>query len=558
MNLKSISLAVALLSCATVHGLELPPLSPVEGTDVMGYVHDGTKGVPGVLVSDGYGFARTDENGAYHLASDPAALTVFAIIPSGYECRDVKDGVATFFAPINRGEDVFRADFALNPIGDDDSFSFLVHADTQPDTYFNPQTYNDMSRAYKEMAQQSAAIAASEGFMPFNLHLGDIVYNNDSGRGYKEYFNSLVSAGYNVPTFATPGNHDRLYIIDYEKALDLYREAWGPERYSFNRGKVHFISLDNVDIKKEDAFSRGIRPEALEWLKKDLSYVEKGSRVVFFTHRPMTQNEAAIKAYSGALDVLKDYDVLILSGHTHMSFTNFEQYAPTIEERNQICLGGFTWRGPCTRDGVPQGYYIYHVDGTEISWKFKWTGKDADKNLFRVYEPGQFGTPVFAPEEDKTVIANVWDWDEHWSVTWSLDGVEQGEVPRYEEYRDPWAVYNYDGYPEYPDWSPLPTYHIFHCDVPASGSVVKINVTDRFGREASKTLTLPSDPSGSIEAIAPETCGVLTAEIYNMQGTMVLTIDGYPEADTLPLERGCYIMRLRHTDGTVTTEKTVI
>ncbi len=546
----------ALLAAVVAQGIGLPELPVRDDADVMGYVHDGTRGVAGVLVSDGYDFSCTDENGAYYLSANPAALMVYAVLPSGYEFSTVSDGVPAFFKALNRGGEVTRADFALNPIGDDDSFSFLVHADTQPEPYFNMQVYSDMGKAYMEMARQAAVIAGDEGFMPFNLHLGDIVYNNNSAKGYGAYFSCLADAGYNVPTFATPGNHDRLYILDYEKSLELYRGSWGPERYSFNRGKVHFISLDNVAINKEDAFGRGIRPEALEWLKKDLSYVEKGSRVVFFTHRPMTQNASALNAYSAALDVLKDYEVLILSGHVHRSFTNYEEYAPSIRERSQVPLGGFIWRGPCTQDGVPQGYYIYHVDGTDISWKFKWLGKDADKNLFRVYEPGQFDSMTFDPDEDKTVIANVWDWDEHWTVTWSLDGVPQGEVPRYEGFRDPWAVYNYDGREEFPEWSPSETYHMFHCDVPATGSVVEINVTDRFGREASKTVTLES-VSGGIESVSSGNCGITNAEIYNAQGVKVLTVAGYPEADMLPIGSGCYIMRLHHTDGTVTIEKVI-
>lgn len=278
-------------------------------------------------------------------------------------------------------------------------------------------------------------------------------------------------------------------------------------------------------------------------------------RVVFFTHQPMTRNTAALKAYSGVLDMLKEYDVLILTGHLHRIFNNFPEYAPTIKERNHVALGGYEWRGPCSQDGVPNGYYIYHVDGTDISWKYKWTGKDADKNMFRLYEPGQFGTPVYAPSEDKTIIVNVWDWDEDWKVTWSLDGVDMGAAERQDEAEDPWAIYSFANDPAHPTWVAKPTYHIFHCNVPASGSVVKVTVADPFGRELSKTITLESDPSGGIEAIAPESCGVLAVEIYNMQGIKVLTVDGYPEADTLPLEHGCYIMRLHHTDGSLSTEK---
>ncbi len=556
MNIRTILLAIALSPMLVAQAVDLPGLPSREGADVKGYVHDGTKGIAGVLVSDGYSFARTDDNGAYYLTSDKSALEVFVILPSGYGYAEVNGGVAQFFRHIDRTSAEFRADFALTAIGDDTSFSFLTHADTQPEQYFNSQVYADMAKAYKDMQAQSDVLTAAEGFAPFNLHLGDIIYNGaNQPYDYDSYFGTLEQAKYNVATLTTPGNHDRWYRTDYNVAMERYRKAWGPVYYSFNRGKVHFISVDNVLVKKDDDYTRGISEAAVEWMKKDLSYVEKGSRVVFFTHQPMTRNTAALKAYSGVLDMLKEYDVLILTGHLHRIFNNFPEYAPTIKERNHVALGGYEWRGPCSQDGVPNGYYIYHVDGTDISWKYKWTGKDADKNMFRLYEPGQFGTPVYAPSEDKTIIVNVWDWDEDWKVTWSLDGVDMGAAERQDEAEDPWAIYSFANDPAHPTWVAQPTYHIFHCNVPASGSVVKVTVADPFGRELSKTITLESDPSGGIEAIAPESCGVLAVEIYNMQGIKVLTVDGYPEADTLPLEHGCYIMRLHHTDGSLSTEK---
>lgn len=558
MNIKTILLAVALLPVANAHAIDLPELPAKDGFDLKGYVHDGTKGVAGVLVSDGYSFASTDENGAYYLASDKDAVEVFVILPSGYEYAQVKDGVAGFFSTIDRSASEFRADFALSPIGDDDSFTFFVHADTQPETYFNGDVYTDMMKSYRDMQSVANTVKATDGFAPFNLHLGDIIYNGPAQPyDYNAYFSSLQLAKYNVATLPTPGNHDRWYRTDYTVAMERYRKAWGPVYYSFNRGKVHFISADNVLVKKDDAYTRGFSDAAVEWIKKDLSYVEKGSRVVFYAHQPMTRNNTALKAFSGMLDILKDYDVLILTGHLHRIFNNFPEYAPTIKERNHVALGGYEWRGPCSQDGVPNGYYIYHVEGNDISWKYKWTGKDADKNMFRLYEPGQFGTDTYLPSDDKTVIVNVWDWDEDWKVTWSLDGVDQGDVARYDAAKDPWAISNFENIADRPTWTAQETYHIFHCDVPSTGSVVKVTVTDPFGRTLSKTVTLESD-LGSIEAIAPESCGVASTEIYSLQGVRVLTVDGYPETDTLPLERGCYIMLMRHTDGTVTTGKTVI
>lgn len=553
---KSVLIMAALCGSFAMRGVELPALPDKEGFNLKGYVHDGEKGVAGVLVSDGYTFASTDESGAYYLASSGKAKEVFVVLPSGYEYAEVKGGVAKFFMPVD-GTAPAQADFALKPIGDDTSFTFMVHADTQPEEWFNANVYTEMGNAYKDMQTSAQVAQATDGFAPFNLHLGDIIYNGSAlNYDYSRYLRVLESSGYNVAIMPTPGNHDRYYTTDYDNAMELYRSVWGPVYYSFNRGKVHFISVDNVLVKKDDAYTRGISDDAVEWLKKDLSYVEKGSRVVFFAHQPMTRNAAALKAFSGVLDILKDYDVLILTGHLHRAFNNFPEYTPSIRERNQPPLGGYEWRSTCSQDGVPNGYYIYHVDGTEISWKFKPNGKDADKNMFRVYEPGFPDTDMVKPSDDKTVIVNVWDWDEDWTVTWSLDGVEQGDVPRYEAMKDPLAVYNYENIPGHETWVVHETYHIFHCDVPSTGSLVKVTVSDPFGRTLSKTLELASVPGG-IEAVAPESCGVESAEIYNLQGVRILNVAGYPEVDTLPVAAGCYVMRLRHTDGTVTVEKFV-
>ena len=547
----------AMCGCMGLGAVNLPELPDRDGFNIKGYVHDGVQEVPGVLVSDGYSFARTDADGAYYIASDANAKEVFVILPSGYEYAEIDKGVAGFFKAID-GSESFQADFALRPIGDDTSFSFFVHADTQPDIWFNGQVWNEVKEAYADMGALSQTVAATDGFAPFNLHLGDIIYNGSAlNYDYKGYLETLESADYNLATLPTPGNHDRYYTTYYDKAMALYREVWGPVYYSFNRGKVHFISVDNVLVKKDGAYTRGISDAAVAWMEKDLSYVEKGAPVVFYTHQPMTRNDAALKAFSGVLDMLKEYDVLILTGHLHRVFNNFPEYAPSIRERNHVALGGYEWRSICSQDGVPNGYYVYSVDGTEISWKFKPTGKDADKNMFRMYEPGFPDTDLVKPSDDKTVIVNVWDWDEDWTVTWSLDGVEQGDVPRYEEATDPLAAYQFDNNPMHPTWETKPTYHLFHCDVPSTGSLVKVTVSDPFGRTLSKTLELESE-SGGIEAVAPESCGVVKTEFYSLQGVKVLTVKGSPETDTLPLERGCYVMVSHLMDGSLRTDKVIL
>ena len=564
-TVKTITATIACGLLATIgsQAITLPDLPAKEGFEVKGYVHDGTAGVEGVLVSDGYSFATTAADGSYYLAPNPSAYCVFVVIPSGYEIATVDQGIAKHFVTLN-AEGETRADFTLNPIGDDTRFSFITQADTQPDTGIAPNCWNSMNTAYKELHKTGTELAAQDGFTPFSLHMGDIIYNTNSiVVNYQRYTDNLKATGYTLPTFATPGNHDRRYKTDYLEATATYRATWGPLWYSFNRGKVHFISFDNVLVETDGEYTKGYDPAAEEWLRKDLAHVDKGSRVVFFAHQPMSRNKAALKAYTPILDILKEYNTLILTGHLHRTFNNFPEYAPTITERNLSALAGYEWRGPCAEDGTPLGYGVYTVDGDQISWRFKWTGKSADI-MFRMYAPGDFGLPSAKPEDEKTVLVNVWDWDKDWKVTWTLDGEDMGELPAYDAHTDPWAVYNYNDNPSRPQFEGVKdTYHIFHADVPPTGSKVEVTAADPFGRTYTSSVTLPHI-QGGVENVAADNSAIVSTSVYDLGGTLLLTVP----ADAIgasavgqhtgELASGCYILRHLHADGTMTTEKQLI
>lgn len=66
---------------------------------------------------------------------------------------------------------------------------------------------------------------------------------------------------------------------------------FGPTYYSFDRGRVHYVVLDNVFY-----LSRGyvgyIEESQLEWLERDLALVEPGSTVIVFMHIPTFSREA--------------------------------------------------------------------------------------------------------------------------------------------------------------------------------------------------------------------------------------------------------------------------
>ena len=60
-HIISFVLAITMFSMAHA-AIQLPDLPDKEGMAVKGYVHDSEKPLSGVLVTNGYSFATTDEN----------------------------------------------------------------------------------------------------------------------------------------------------------------------------------------------------------------------------------------------------------------------------------------------------------------------------------------------------------------------------------------------------------------------------------------------------------------------------------------------------------------
>jgi len=81
----------------------------------------------------------------------------------------------------------------------------------------------------------------------FILTLGDNAYDNLEV--YSRLTRVLGAAGKTI--YYVPGNHDTNDKIEGPKDhYNIYRNHFGPDYYSFNYGKVHFIILN--DIKWEN------------------------------------------------------------------------------------------------------------------------------------------------------------------------------------------------------------------------------------------------------------------------------------------------------------------
>jgi hypothetical protein len=355
----------------------------------------------------------------------------------------------------------------------DDKHAFLLLAD--------PQTQNrfEVGRLHRETVPDLRATVTSLGDTPaFGISCGDIMYDDLSL--YPEYERAVAATG--IPFFQVVGNHD----LDFNAPADqhttrTFERHFGPTHYSFNRGEVHYVVLDDV-FWYGTGYVGYIDADQLEWLASDLKLVPAGATVVVALHIPLasTRSERTGQPDAKAVETVNNRDALIrllepyrahvLAGHTH-ELEHRSEGRLTEHIHGTVC--GAWWSGNICWDGTPNGYTVYRVDGSGLSWQYRSTGVEGNSQL-RVYPPG---TDPSAPTD---IVANIWNWDPAWTVVWHENGERRGLMSR-RVGRDPRSVSEQTG-PERPPrrtWvEPVPTGHLFYAPVSDRSARVVVEATD--------------------------------------------------------------------------------
>src|ERR1700743_2831388 len=160
----------------------------------------------------------------------------------------------------------------------------------------------------------------------FVLHTGDL-----SHLAQKEEFDSLDQSLKSVKTdriFYVPGEHDMLndngksYLERYGKGTK--GQGW----YSFDKGGVHFIGLNNVFDTSEGGLG-SLGAEQLAWLADDLKGLSNSTPIVVFAHIPLwavyPQWGWGTRDSEQALTLLKRFgSVSVLNGHIHQTMLKVE------------------------------------------------------------------------------------------------------------------------------------------------------------------------------------------------------------------------------------------
>jgi hypothetical protein len=441
-----------------------------------------------VAVTDGNNIIRTDAQGKYRLEATRDAMFVYITVPSGYEIP-AENNMAVFYKRIIPVKGVFVADFVLRKSDQDDNRHYaIVWADPQ----INNQEEADqlLSTAVPDTRLFAAELKKKGPVV--GIAAGDLSW--DAAPIIPAYKKAIQETG--IPFFQVLGNHDMdINVRSDEQSDSTFRKSMGPSWYSFNRGKAHYIVLDNVFYYSDGYNYMGyITEQQFRWLEQDLSTVQKESLVFVSMHISAYTNEKTrIKAAADnpgditvnrrfLYDLLKPYKAHLLTGHTHYN-ENIEH--ENIYEHIHAAVCGTWWIAPLCGDGTPRGYGVYEINGDSLTWHYKTIGKSSNYQM-RVYNKGSY------PERPLDVAVNVWNWDASWKVNWYEDNAPRGEMKR-ETALDAaviTALTGPDRPAKYPWARPLLTDHIFFATPSVHAKSVTIEVTDRFGNKYVETIGL--------------------------------------------------------------------
>lgn len=541
--------------------------SPAWAANITGTITCKGKGVEGVVVSDGFECTTTNKDGSYVLTSDKKNGYVFYVIPSGYmplcESNNWQEKLfGGFWQTLTNPDDSKKDeqhDFLLRKESNDKHI-MVFEADPQ---LANRKDTKDMQLYGKLFLPRIKEECQKAGKTPiYSIVLGDLSWDNywySNRFTIADYRDHILRnhKSYGMRHFCVPGNHDHDPATPHSPETDYlaantFRKAVGPNYYSFNIGKIHYVILDDLIYEnlpsKEGKYNKGVvgtrnyktglTDEQLAWLEKDLSYVNPSTPVFVSMHAPAWAENGNFKVverltYNKSTQRLcqtlsKFKTVHIMSGHRHQCYNMQPEQYPNVMEHSVGAVGGNLWASgnlsghPVCVDGTPGGYQVFRISKQKISWQLR-TLEGTGNEQFRIIDGNTLrdfflsdtawqaimkkypGRQDFSKLPRNTILVNVFNYDKEWKVRILANG-KPLETKRI-KCEDPYPVMAYD----------LPTFrkkksygegsrtryntHTFMAVADRPDCQITVEVTDRFGRtfRADKQFPIPC----TIEALAP-------------------------------------------------------
>ena len=460
-----------------------------EGMTAVGLIKNAStgKGIPGIPVTDGYTYVVTDANGVYQMAANRMCRKVYMSVPSEYKIPlDPSTHLPLFYSQGNYDKKIInRFDFTLEPLpAPEENFTLIMIGDPQCQTTSDSKRYE--TETIPDIKSTLNTYNAQGLYKnPYAVTLGDVTFDSCKSGMFdimkQTMSNVKLQSGEYLPFFQCIGNHDHNSLVssgDYE-ATELYVNTFGPTDYSFNRGKVHIIVMDDIigtSVTTSSGapngltwkYDDGLTKQKYKWLEEDLAQIsDKANKtVILCMHIQIRNNDSNEETYfPQTLKLFKEFkDAHIMIGHTHYP-QNYIHAAYRTKSGRMIyehihgaACGGW-WCCNSNVTGAPNGYSIYEIEGSTIkNWIPKGTNRQMDYQI-RVYDGNQIysgskqylyswytnklnGNTInvggsgnyaasFTSATKDCFVAEIWDDDSYnWTVEMFKDGEKLGSFSR--------------------------------------------------------------------------------------------------------------------------------
>ncbi|MCB9014130.1 MAG: metallophosphoesterase, partial [Bacteroidales bacterium] len=335
-----------------------------EGMTIKGIVHCLGEGIPDVVVSDGYEVTTTDADGIYYLPSKKDNNYVFISVPGNYEVPDIYN-LPQFFKRLSGESTVEQIDFSL--IQTKNSQHVVI---TMADMHLADRNDDLLQYRTNFLPDVNTSIEhyKSLGIKVYGLSLGDMSWDSywySNNFALPEYLTEMHKI--NCTVFNVMGNHDN----DIQKSgdfltADAYRKTIGPNYYSFNLGKVHYVVLDNIVYNNTGGssgkngignYKQAITSDQMIWIKKDLAFIkDKNLPLIIAMHAPLYDNPKSdangqiktVFSLANAEELIAALEgfsnVHVLSGHAHINY-NIESSESIMEHNTAAVCATWWWTG---------------------------------------------------------------------------------------------------------------------------------------------------------------------------------------------------------------------
>lgn len=437
-------------------------------------------GISDVVVNDGYNFTVTNTSGEWELETDTLISKFLSIsLPSDYELSNENGLAHGFYASVrqivNLGN---KYNFVLRKRDKKvDKFHFVAISDPQ---VANNHDFNRwVNEGIRDLNMTIDSLKKSGEVI--GMILGDFVFDNMALYGDLKKTLENDKAIY----FHCIGNHDldnryqdlhNMVQGSPVYAELIYNQNFGPTDYSFNIGQVHIVTMKNINYVGGGYYIESLTDMQLDWLKKDLSYVPKGSLVFLNMHAACWNNISSGGNMRNAMllqEILKDYNVHVFTGHTHFMQNNV--VTSNIYEHNIGAICGTWWQGDINQCGTPIGYLVVTVNNNTVLWHYKSINKSFDYQ-FRLYNKGEFLS------QKDYIVANIWDWDSQCHVYWFQNGQLMGEMEQFVDADELRASSLKKRL------SAIKTSHLFRVKPTVNNCMLEVRFVNRFGEIYSQKI----------------------------------------------------------------------